>query len=126
MTRPTTTSEHRRYPRIARALKIRVNADQQQLATKTINVSCGGTLCWVDRAVPPMTKVAIDLALPQRLVHCAGVVVRCQPAPAGASGDRWRHQLAVFFTEVRRDDHRAIAEFVLDAMFTRANGRRRP
>lgn len=122
---PEAGNERRRYPRIAKALKIRVNADQNQIATETVNVSCGGTLCWLDRPVPAMTKVAVDLALPKRLVHCAGAVVRCQPAPSQAPAARGRrYRLAVLFTEVSREDHRAIAEFVLDTMFTRAHDRR--
>ena len=121
-----TGSERRRYPRIARALQIRVDADKSQVATETVNVSCGGTLCWLDHPVPDMTKVAVDLALPKRLVHCAGVVVRCQPVPPKSSTGRPRYRLAVLFTQVSRDDHRAIAEFVLEAMFTRAYDRRRP
>lgn len=124
-TSTTSGAERRRYPRIAQALKIQVNAaDQSQVATETVNVSCGGTLCWLDHPVPAMTKVAIDLALPKRLVHCTGVVVRCQPMPSKTAKAGVRYRLAVFFTEVAREDHRAIAEFVLETMFTRAQHRR--
>ncbi len=117
-------AEHRRYPRIDQVLRIRVARGAEQVATETVNVSCGGTLCWLARPLPVMTKVAVALALPKRLVHCTGVVVRCLPVPATAAHGRYR--AALFFTDVSRADHRAIAEFVLDSMFTRAARRPRP
>ena len=118
-------AERRRYPRIDRTLRIRVARDGEPVATETVNVSCGGALCWLNRPLPVMTKVAVALALPKRLVHCTGVVVRSQLVPPPASRGRGRYRLALFFTDVSREDHRAIAEFVLNAMFVRANGRRR-
>lgn len=118
MSRTKATQEHRRYPRIARTLRIRVVRGTEQLATETVNVSCGGALCRLAHPLPLMTKVAVALALPKRLVHCTGVVVRCRPAPPR------RYQAALFFTNLARDDHRALAEFILGSMFTRAAARR--
>ena len=122
----TAIREHRRYPRIDRVLRIRVARGAEQVATQTVNVSCGGTLCWLDQPLPVMTKVAVALALPKRLVHCTGVVVRCLSVPAAEAHGRGQYRAALFFTDVGREDHRAIAEFVLDSMFTRRHGRRRP
>lgn len=112
-------AEHRRYPRIDQVLRIRVARGPERVATETVNVSCGGTLCWLEHSLPVMTKVAVALALPKRLVHCTGVVVRCLPVPAAQARGRGRYRAALFFTDVGREDHRAIAEFVLDSMFTR-------
>ena len=126
MTQTTKGRERRRYPRIDRPLRIRVAGEGEQVATQTVNVSCGGTLCWLEQPLPSMTKVAVSLALPKRLVRCIGVVVRCQPVPAVKARDHGRYRAALLFTDLSRDDHRAIAEFVLDSMFTRMHGRRRP
>ena len=123
MSRTKTTQDHRRYPRIARALKIRVARGAEQVATETVNVSCGGALCWLSRPLPVMTKVAVALALPKRLVRCTGVIVRCQGVPSAGAKGHGRYRAALFFTDVVRDDHRAIAEFVLGSMFTRAGCR---
>lgn len=118
-------AERRRYPRVDEHLRIRVAGREEQIATETVNVSCGGTLCWLDRPLPLMTKVAVDLALPKRLIHCVGVVVRCQPTQAPWTR-KGHYQTALFFTDLKRSDHRAIAEFVLESMMLRAHGHRRP
>ena len=118
------SAERRRYPRVAGRLRIRVSRDQQQVATETVNVSCGGALFWLARPLPLMTKVRVALALPRRLVQCTGVVVRC--APVRRSSARGRYHVALFFTEMSREDHRAIAEFVLKSMFQHTHDHRRP
>ncbi len=118
--------ERRRYPRVPRAVKLQVQEGVAPIATSTVNISCGGVLCWLDYPLAPMTKVAITLALPKRRIECTGAVVRCEPAPAAAIRHRGRYRVAFFFLELARPDHRAIAEFVLQSMMRRANGHRRP
>ena len=111
-------AERRRYPRVAGRLRIRVARDRQQVATETVNVSCGGALCGLAESLLLMTRVRVALALPRRLVQCTGVVVRC--APVRRSAARGRYHVALFFTKMSRADHRAIAEFVLTSMFRHA------
>ena len=118
-------AERRRYPRVAGRLRIRVSRDQQQVATETVNVSCRGALCWLARRLPLMTKVRVALALPRRLVQCTGVVVRCTSS-VRRSPARGRYHVALFFTEMSRGDHRAIAEFVLQSAFQHIHDHRRP
>jgi len=92
---------------------------------ETVNVSCGGALCRLDRPLRPMTKVAVALALPTRLVRCTAAVVRCRVVRRAEARARGRYQLALFFTGVSRQDHRAIAEFILESMLTHTHGPRR-
>ena len=123
---PIPISERRRYPRVEEYLRIEVAKGHEQIVTKTVNLSCGGTLCWLEHPLPLMTKVVVSLALPTRLVHCRGVVVRCESVRAAAERLRGQYRVALFFTELARRDHRAIAEFVLESMFAPAHGYRRP
>jgi len=125
LTQPGPGIERRRYPRVDKALRLQVHRGHEELATETINVSCGGALCRLDRPLPPMTKVAVALALPTRLVRCMAAVVRCRAVRRAEARARGRYQLALFFTDVSRRDHRAIAEFILESMLTHAHGRRR-
>lgn len=111
------SAERRRYPRVTEALRLQVRRGASQIATETINVSCGGTLCWLKTPLKPMTRVAVALALPKRLVHCTGVVIRCIRVGS-------RYQVGLFFTEISRQDHRAIAEFVLASILTHQRGLR--
>lgn len=109
--------ERRRYPRIEKVIPVTVGRGPGQMATQTVNLSCSGALCRLPAPMPPMTKVAVALALPARLIQCTGVVVRCARAQQA-------YEVALFFPEISRQDHRAIAEFVLDDMLTHAHGHR--
>ena len=95
------------------------------MATETVNVSCGGALCWLDHRLRPMTKVAVALALPKRLIQCTGVVIRSDLLKHPPGRPRPRYRTALFFLDLAREDHRAIAEFVLASMLTPPRGRRR-
>lgn len=119
-----TARERRRYPRIDSILPLSVTRGQERLATKTANVSCSGVMCHLPQPLSLMTRVAVTLALPRRTVQCVAVVVRCQreTRPTRRQG----FQIALFFPDISRADHRAIAEYVLDSMMTHAHGRRRP
>ena len=108
--------ERRRYPRIEKQLRIRVAEGPDRMAAQTVNLSCGGALCEVPHRISPMTKVVVALALPERLIQCTGVVVRCETLRRTDGAGRGLYRLALFFTEVARADHRAIAEYVLDSM----------
>lgn len=111
--------ERRRYPRVAEHLQAQVVRGPEQIACSTVDISCGGALCRLRHAMPVMTKVAVALALPARLIHCRGVVVRCEPSRDGAAAARRTFRIAILFLELTREDHRAIAEFVLEAMLGR-------
>lgn len=124
--------ERRRYPRVDVTFPLKVGRGREQMATATMNLSCSGALCRLPGPLPLMTKVSVALALPRRLIQCTGVVVRCEPESravrrrAGPAERRGAgYQVALFFPEISRPDHRAIAEFVLDSMLTHAHGHRR-
>ncbi len=126
MARSKSTAEQRRYPRVPEVLPVAVARGSWQFRAKTVNVSCGGVLCVVGRPLPLMTRVALTLELPRRLVRCRGAVVRCRPA-AAARGQRrsQAYRVAVLFMEMKPEDHRAVAEFVLQSMLGGRRDRRR-
>lgn len=107
-------AERRRYPRVSGAFPLQLGQGPEAVAAKTLNISCGGALCRVDRPIPAMTRVTVALALPTRRIRCVGAVVRCRGGTA-----------AVYFMRMRGADRRALAEFVLNSMLGRMHGRRR-
>ncbi len=126
MPRALRNADRRRYPRVDETLRLKVRRGGEHVATETVNVSCGGALCWLDHRLRPMTKVAVALALPKRLVECTGVVIRCDLVKHGTGRHHPRYRVALFFLDLAREDHRAIAEFVLASMLTSPRGHRRP
>lgn len=85
-----------------------------ETAAQTKNLSAAGAYCTVERFIPPMTKVALRLEIPDggrsRTIRCAGVVVRADPFIA--TTERGAYHLAVFFTDLSERDRTAIGRFV--------------
>ena len=75
------------------------------------NISANGVLCHTIKPVPLMTKMGIVLELPKphtRRIECEGIVVRCVPHEKGDD----RFKVAILYTKMSDEDHRAIVEFV--------------
>jgi hypothetical protein len=82
---------------------------------ETIDLSVGGFRCTAPAFLPPMTRLAVSLALPEaagangHVVKGEAVVVRIDPpAPAG---DRL-YIVALFFSRMEEDDRRILAAFL--------------
>ena len=117
-------SERRKYPRIAESVLCRVSAEGQTWSAHTRNISCGGALCSLPKPIPLMTKLDIHFELPPfsegspgETIHCVGVVVRQSLKPE--SGGAASYATAIYFSELKPEDRRRIAEFVLHAMLSR-------
>ncbi len=113
-------SEKRKYPRVAEAVSCQLTLDGASFVAETGNISCGGALCLLDHPVPLMTQLEVAFHLPgsssPRLIRCVGVVVRQQRQADGFA-------TAVYFSNLKQEDRRLIAEFVLQSML--AHDRRR-
>ena len=77
---------------------------------------CGaGVRCVTERALAPMTRVELVIALPDgvrtREIVCGGVVVRSGPASDG-SDRNGAAETAIFFTEIADQDRVQVEEFV--------------
>lgn len=108
------SSERRQYPRINRALPLKIAANGYQFATSTENVSCVGVYCRLDKYIPPFTKIAVKVVLPVMAegkmkdveVDCHGVVVRTDDDAKGG------FNIAVFFNGIQENQKKKIAQYV--------------
>jgi len=101
-------SERRKHPRSRGGFK---PGRTGGLINHVENISCSGVLCRMHRPVPEMTKLAIVLDLPGsgvRTIETEGVVIRCEAAYP--KHDEFK--VAIIFSKLSDDDHRAIREYV--------------
>ncbi len=114
--------ERRKYPRVPESISCWFDAGTSAFTGKTTNLSCGGALCQLPRSIPPLTQLEIALELPAtsqegiQSIRCMGVVVRqeSQPSTDGAVS----YLTAIFFSNIKQEDRKRIAEFVLKSMLS--------
>jgi c-di-GMP-binding flagellar brake protein YcgR len=107
-------AERRQYPRINRALPLKIQANGYRFATNTENVSCVGAYCHLDKYIPPFTKIAVKLVLPVKSgksiktvnVDCNGVVVRSEDEKNGG------FNIALFFNEIKESQRKRISQYI--------------
>ncbi len=107
-------AERRRYPRIDKELPIKIAANGYAFATSTLNLSCVGAYCHLDKYIPPFTKIAVKLSLPMATregkkdmdVECQGVVVRTEDDKRGG------FNLAVFFNRIQNTQRKKISQYI--------------
>ena len=114
-------AERRKYPRISKSIPCQIGIKPSVYSCNTKNLSCGGALCQFPKPIPPMTKVDIFLEIPfegahSKLIHCTGVVVRQEAQ--GAGGRASSYLTAVYFSDIKAEDRRRIAEFILQSMLS--------
>lgn len=106
--------ERRQYPRIEERLPLKVAANGYDFATSTLNISCLGAYCCINKYVPPFTRVMIKLTLPiitnnankNYDVQCQGVVVRTKDADEGG------FNIAIFFNEIKNIQRQKISQYI--------------
>jgi len=88
------------------------------LQTETRNISASGFYCTLERFIPPMTKLQLEMELPSNArrhrIRCTGVVVRTEPTVANP--EHGAFNVAVFFTDLAERDRASIAQFVRDRL----------
>jgi hypothetical protein len=107
-------AERRRHPRLSYIVPVKISSDDVDIVTETINLSCNGVFCQVQKRIEPMTKLKVHLLLPLRKDHkivtkkvtCMGVVIRAQLA---AEQD---YETAIFFNDISPRDVRMISDFI--------------
>ena len=107
--------ERRRHPRIEATLPLKLFVTDADFITETINVSCGGAYCRIDRFVPVMTKFKMLMFIPldgkkSHRVECEGIVVRTEPEYP--LDDVKEYNIAIFFSRIKKGDRSRIAEYV--------------
>ena len=103
--------ERRQYPRIEQKLPLKIIANGYDFITTSRNISCVGAYCRVDKYVPPFTKVAVKLTLPNNRqndsdVECKGVVVRTEDQDNGG------FNIAIFFNEIKENQRQKISQYI--------------
>ena len=110
----TMTKERRHAPRVSERIAIALSDATTALTAETTNLSSSGVYCTLDRFVAPMTKLQLELELPNggrsSRIRCEGVVVRVEPV--AANPQRGAYHVAVFFTEMTERDRSVISRFV--------------
>ena len=109
--------ERRRHPRIDERLSFKVKAEDFDAVTETINLSCLGTYCQLNKHIPLMTSLRIALALPYGdqgnefyYVECNGVVVRIEEIVSEAHLGSV-YNTAIYFNEIEESEKEKIADF---------------
>ena len=107
--------ERRRHPRVDERLEFKLKAEDFDLVTETINLSCLGAYCQLNKHIPLMTTLKIALALPYGdqgnefdYVECSGVVVRVEEVLSEADVDSI-YNTAVYFNEIGESEKEKIA-----------------
>jgi len=109
--------EHRRYPRLDERLQLRLRAENFDVVAKTINLSCLGAYCQLNKHIPLMTSLKIAFALPYGdqenefdYVECNGVVVRVEEVLSESNMDSV-FNTAIYFNEIEESEKEKIVNF---------------
>ena len=108
-----TVKERRLHPRLEHKLPLNLAVNGYDFSTSTHNVSWVGAYCHLDKYMPPFTKIAVKLCLPNKdqahknvVVECKGVVVRSEDEVRGG------FNIAIFFNEIGVDQRKKIVRYI--------------
>jgi len=111
-------AEHRKHPRINERLQFKLKTNHFHIVTETINLSCIGAYCQVNKYIPLMTGLEIALALPHvdeeceiDYVECNGLVVRVEKVSFDVN-TRNAYNIAIYFSEIEDSEKQMIESFV--------------
>ncbi|MDD4940897.1 MAG: PilZ domain-containing protein [Candidatus Omnitrophota bacterium] len=107
----TTPKERRVHPRINQNLPISVVANGYDFVTSTMNISCLGAYCRIEKYVPPFTRVRIKMELPMARnekapVECDGVIVRSEDEAQGG------FNVAIYFNKITDAPRKKITQYI--------------
>ncbi|MFH1190619.1 MAG: PilZ domain-containing protein [Candidatus Omnitrophota bacterium] len=107
------TKERREHPRLSHKLPLNLAVNGYDFSTVSRNISSVGAYCHLDKYMPPFTKIAVKLSLPNwnkvgksTIVECKGVVVRTEDEDNGG------FNMAIFFNQMREDQRRKIVQYI--------------
>lgn len=110
--------EKRRQPRTKKSINFKLKTNGSIISAVSINLSCTGTYCKVDKYIPYMTNLKIDIALPSddqekgiEYLKCNGIVVRVEEDLSGANSGNI-YNIAIFFNEISKSVKEKIENFV--------------
>ena len=111
-------AEHRKHLRINQSLQFKLKTTHFHVVTETINLSCIGAYCQINKDIPLMTGLEIVLALPHvdeedkfEYVECIGSVVRVEKI-ASNTNERDAYNVAIYFSDISDPEKQKIESFV--------------
>lgn len=110
--------EKRRQPRIRKCINFEIKTNGSTITAESIDLSCIGVNCRVNKYIHVMTNLKIILALPSgdqesgvEYVECNGVVVRVDKASSKADVGNI-YIMAIYFNEISESVKEKIANFL--------------
>ncbi len=110
---PKRIVERRHSVRITEPLLFKIGHRGYDIQAITLNISCHGALCIVDRDIPMMSQLNIGLELPagsrgkRKTVHMKGVLVRKEKEVRTG-----RFLVAVYFSDIKPADAKRLEQFI--------------
>ncbi len=110
--------EKRRQPRTKKSIQFKIKTDDSTITAESIDLSCIGAYCQVNKYIPSMTSLMIVLALPcgdkesgVEYVECFGVVVRVEKTSSKAD-EANTYNIAIYFNDIGESEKEKIANFL--------------
>jgi hypothetical protein len=111
--------ERRRYPRINKNMPLELKSGDSVVIAESINLSCIGAYCKVNKHIPLMTKLKIVFELLYDSegnggdhVECHGVVVRIDEVLSENSKVFGGYNVAIYFHDIEESEKNKIKNFV--------------
>ena len=111
-------AEKRKHLRINKRIPFKLKTDDFDIVAETINLSCIGACCQVNKSIPFMTSLKVAFALPDydnekepKYVTCNWVVVRTEKGSSKANLGT-TYNIAIYFNEIEKSEKEKIAYFI--------------
>jgi len=114
--------EKRKYPRIKdEGISLRVEADDVNIITKTLDLSASGVYCKIEKELPLLSRIRVTLVVPgikgkapnkpkKVRVVTEGVVVREHPVII--DGKFMHYDVAIFFDNISPKDKQHLLDYI--------------
>ena len=108
--------ERRGYPRAKADFQAVIGNGFEAIKTKVDNISCSGIYCEVNKEIPLMTKLDLNMLIPTTFpsmgeffrVHCSGVVVRTK-----LSKDKGKYNIAILFSDLLESAKDKLSSYIV-------------
>ena len=110
----TGETDRRRHKRAAIRIRSEFGDPKSPTRIETVDFSAGGFSCFMDHAIQPLTKLALQFEFPSfgdsrgRALGCEAIVVRCDKRTSLGPG--W--MMAAAFTGLSPEDRQFLARYV--------------
>ena len=108
--------ERRKYPRAKADFQAVIDNGFEAIKTKVDNISCSGIYCEVNKEIPLMTKLDLNMLIPTTFpsmgeffrVHCSGVVIRAE-----LSKHKGKYNIAILFSDLLEGAKNKLSSYIV-------------